>query len=720
MALIGKSQDLPIRPLTGGVRKDVPTTDLPRDAWIEQTNYKTFQQNIERVGGLTQFSQPGQYTNVDRADLITYWETIHERADKLLEFRDTVNSTDYVVLTAFGVRRISGTLGGTTSFLFINPRFNVIGIISINQTSEPWIVTVPTANITTQSTVGNAQNYTAQVGDLFYAEDTSGYIPIGRITAININGANSELSVQPSITGVSLTGLLTTGRIQHVFQDEEDSNYTPQRLQWTSLAEDGDNMLVITNSAYNTTDIDTGGYLLRQTGLDLKFLETDGSPSADIPSVATVDIKTFRTCASFNGRLFIGNTTEEYSIAPGTLEQTYRRVRWSLIDSITDADAKFRFYPEHYVDLPQTAGQLLRLLPLSDLLIAYFSDGVYVGRPTARPDLPISFDKIETGGRGLVTDYAVAALQDNHFFVSSDDVYVLAANLGLNRITFPVVSDTLKQFIPYDHIIAEVNPDNSRVCFGFPRIGSPSVEEQNNKSFYFVWSYMYKKQAWYLEEASNVVSGGIKSYNYQFNSLSNLNNVLFTTSVTTWNTWISSGVKWSELDATWESLLVFDSRPSVLLYGVYFVPNETTLYNLSNFYYRSLSSSEDIIRGELTVDSTTYPAIEHTVKSELETPDYDFKQSNVEKTFNRLSFRLENAATETIVLTIEGSIDGGDNWKSLGNMTIRTGQREGKIDFRLTGDAARFRISQTSQQVVYQLEEYVLRTLIRGEQVDIN
>ena len=717
MALSGKPRDIPVRPLTGGIRKDAPTTDLPRDAWIEQNNYKTFQQNIERIGGLAEFTRPGQYTNVDRADLITYWETIHERIDKLVEFKDTVNETENIVLTPLGIRRIYES---TNRFLLINPQINITGIISINQASEPWIVTVPTANITTQSTVGNSQDYTAQIGDLFYAEDATGYIPVGRITAITINGANSELSVQPSITGVSLSSLLTTGRIQHIFQDEEDSNYIPQRLQWTGLAEDGDNMLVITNNAYNTTDIDSGGYLLRQTGLDAMFLETDGSPSVDIPSVATVDIKSFRTCASFNGRLFIGNTIEEYSTAPGTLEQTYRRVRWSLIDSITDADAKFRFYPENYIDLPQTAGQLLRLLPLSDLLIAYFTDGIYIGRPTARPDLPISFDKIETGGRGLVTDYAVTALQDNHFFVSSDDIYVLAANLGLTRISFPVVADTLQQFIPYDHIVVEVDPNNSRVCFGFPRVGSPTVGERNNKSFYLIWSYMYKKKAWYLEEASNVESNGIKNYNYQFNSLSNLNNVLFTTGITTWQTWIDSGVQWDELDVTWESLLIYDSRPSVLLYGVYFVPNETSLYNLSNLYYRSLTSGKDVIRGELTVDSTTYPAIEHVVKSEVVTPDYDLKNPNIEKTFNRLSFRLENAATESIVLTVKGSVDGGDTWKNLGNMTIRTGQREGKMDFRLTGDVARFKISQTSEQVVYQLEEYVLRALIRGEQVDIN
>jgi hypothetical protein len=719
MALTGRPKNFPVRPVTGGVQTELPTTDMPREAWIEQNNYKTNEQNIERLGGLTQFSQPPQYTNVDRADLITYWETIHERVDKLLDFRDTVNSSEYIVLTELGVRRVTGDVGADSRFELINPRIDVTGIVSINQASEPWVVTVPTANITSQSTVDNAQTYTVIIGDLFYAEDSTGFIPIGRITSININGANSELSVEPGLTGVSLTGLLTTGQIQHIFQDTESNDYIPNRLQWTFLAEDGDNMIVITNNATSSTG-DSGGYLLRQNGFDILFLELDGSPSVDIPSVPTVDIKAFRTCAYSNGRLFIANTIEEYSDAVGTLEQTYRRVRWSLIDSITDADAKFTFYPEHYVDLPQTTGQLLRLLTLSDLLIAYFTDGVYVGRPTNRPDLPVSFSKIETGGRGLVTDYAVTALEDNHFFVSNDDVYVLAANLGLSRINFPAVDETLQQFIPYDHIVVESDPNNSRVCFGFPRIGSPTVEEGMNRSFYLLWSFMYKRRAWFLEEASHEVNSGIKSYNYQFNSLSNLNNVLFTTGVTTWQTWITSGIKWSELDVTWESLLFFDSRPSVLLYGVYFLPNETDLYKLSNFYYRSLSSGKDILRGELTVDSTTYDPVEHVVKSVLITPDFDFKEPNLEKTYNRLSVRLESLAEENISLLIENSLDGGDNWKNLGTLRIRSGQREGKIDFRVTGSVARFCITQNFEQQTYKIEEYVLRVLIRGDEVDIS
>lgn len=720
MALHGKPQDLPIRPVTKGIINDVPTTDVEPGAWLEQNNYKTFEQNIHRSGGFAQFFKPGQYTDVDRADLITYWETIHERIDKFLEFEDTTNNSEYIALTEFGVRRIVGNPGDDASYELINPRINITGIVSINQAAEPWIVTVPTANITTQATVGNAQNYTAKVGDLFYAEDATGYIPVGRITEINVSAPNSLLSVQPSLTGVSLAGLLTTGRIQHIFQETDGSGFEPERLQWTHLAEDGDNMIIITNNAYKLSDIDTGGYVLRQTGYDVKFLELDGSPSADIPSIDTVDIKSFRTCTTFGSRLFIGNTQEEYSSTPGTNEKTYRRVRWSLIDSITDADAKFRFYPEHYIDLPNTTGELIKLLPLSDLLIAYFTDGIYIGRPTSRPELPVGFTKLETGGRGLVSAYAVTAVDDNHFFVSSDDIYVLSANMGFNPMNFPAVEETLGSYIPYGHIVAEVDADHSRICFGFPRVGSPSVAERNNRSFYFIWSYMYKRKAWYLEEATYTLSNNVKAYHYGFNSLSVLNNLTITTGNVLWSTYISSGIQWDEIDTTWEALLVFDSRPSVLLHGLLFEPNETDLYNLGNFYYRSLSSGTDILRGALTVGAVTYPALEYDVKSELITADFDMNAPNVEKTFNRLSIRLSKAATEAIVLSIYGSVDAGDSYKNLGAMTIRSGSREGKIDFRLTGSVGRFKIVQSSNQKVYEIEEYVLRVLIRGAEVDIN
>lgn len=708
-----QAENQKIRSLTSGVLTNVVTTEMPVGSWITQTNGRTTEYGVERFGGLSNFSDFLTLTsNLGTEDnLNAHWFSIQERIDKVIEFKDPNVTTEYLILTEYGVRRTSGNASGVNQYTLINPHIDITNSITVESTSNTqWVLRLPTADLS--GTTPNSEAYTGVTGDFVHIENSSGtLIPLGEISSITTDASDSLVTVDLFLEQASITVQTPAadGRITHCF----DHTGT-DRIQYTSIQEDTENMLILTNNKR--------GYMLKKGNSYLQFLSLDGSASVDYGTLDDVTISTFQTCATFGGRLWIGNTSEVFSSAPTVTETAPRRVRFSLIDSVTDDSAKFTFYPENYVDLDEIQGDLIKLLPLSELLIAYCTDSIYIGRQTGRADLPVAFEPLATGRRGLINPYAVASWNDNHYVVSSDDVYTLDVNRGWNPLNLPILQNTLNNDAPFEHIVIEPDADNSRICIGFPRNGTPSTDESRYKVFYFVWSYMYKRNAWFEEECSYTTISDTKVYNYGWIGLSTLSNVLFSTATVSWADIAGQTPEptWETITGTWEDYLVRDSRPSVLIYSLQFVPYSGFDYKISNIVYRTKTSANDTLLDAVTFNSVSQAAVEFDVNSVFETPDFDFGFPNLEKTVNRLSVKLRSVPDTAVSLTVQGSVNAGDTWKSLGTLTIPTTSREGKLDFRLTADAIRLRLTQTVSTASFTMEEYILRTLIRGDQAKID
>ena len=96
----------------------------------------------------------------------------------------------------------------------------------------------------------------------------------------------------------------------------------------------------------------------------------------------------------FKDRIWIGNINDS-----GTL---YRyRIKWS---SATDRTS---FSAADYYDLPYSNGNIMRLVPFSNLLACYFTDALYLGRPSNYANLPLVFERYDTKGIGLVGTQAI-------------------------------------------------------------------------------------------------------------------------------------------------------------------------------------------------------------------------------------------------------------------------------------------------------------------------
>jgi hypothetical protein len=382
-------------------------------------------------------------------------------------------------------------------------------------------------------------------------------------------------------------------------------------------------------------------------------LDTYGYFSAD----ATYDL--FPKCVCFfKDRLFFGNTVET-----GGTEFNFQRIRWTTVLSFGVLPAL------QFVDIPYSAGFLRRLVGLENYLVAYFSDCIYIGRPTNFGDtLPVAFDvKLNTGGNGLVGDRAICQAQGGHFMVLNDNIYYM----GMDTVLHPI-GDPIKELFftsPSDlwsvRVVADVN--NSRILFTAP---SSTVE------FSRIYIFDYISKAWSYED----VSGSFLSSN------------VFGT-VYTYDTWLSS------VPYTYDTGL-----------GVFPSYADMGTVNLPALY---VGGSEEIFKYEnLTADYGT-----DAIPVVVESGDFDYGDADNERIHLRLSVRFRNVIEEDASFVVEVSNDSGETWKNvtLGRtLFIAAGERENYVNFRAKGSIFRFRISSSSSCKKYIIQEISLKAYGAG------
>lgn len=393
--------------------------------------------------------------------------------------------------------------------------------------------------------------------------------------------------------------------------------------------------------SYNP-DTDAMGYW---TTLDAKY--PSSKPFA--PAVVAV----------FDDRVWQGHVID----ADGTFRQ---RMWWSKLADTTDFSEG-----TNYLDLPYVLGALRKLLPLGGNLIAYFDDAVYIGSLTNYVAAPVRFERVETGGAGIMGNHAVLSFLNAHFFVGADDIYVLTVN-GVERIGSPILRESVRLCQEPEFIYVCGDPFNSSVLFGIP--GTDEWIEN-------IWRFEFRAKAWALD-------------------------VGFTTRMIA-NPLVSTGITWLDLAGlTWASLgAIYPKWTDMHLSD----PRRFVFLEQSGVLWKGTEADDN--------DFTSSP-----INVTIITKDHSFDLDDMNKIYTRFGLKIDwtVAPTVPILLPIEYSVNKGRTWRSVGSIQIPVGRDEGAVSFQALGSTIRFRITSASLTTSYEITEYSLRARLAGEELRID
>jgi len=280
--------------------------------------------------------------------------------------------------------------------------------------------------------------------------------------------------------------------------------------------------------------------------------------------------------------------------------------------------------------------------------------------------LPVYFQRIDTGNVGLVGMKAFADFFDSLFFVGQDNIYQLSTQ-GIQAIGTPIVKKSLDECETKEGIYAVVDTERSRVVFGFPQSGT-SMEE--------LWTYDYRSKAWGMEKIT-------------CDSLSDVS--------------IFTGYTIDGLDAVSATIDGLDSYFNSIDSMTY---SNVAPYNI----YLGVGGVVEYFLSQTTDEGSA------RIVSIIETQDYDLGKPEGNKTFSELSLKLESAILTDISFTVEGTKDRGTNWSSLGTLTVLANETEGKVNFKLTGGIGRFKLTSTTDNGQYIINEILLKIKLRGQE----
>lgn len=612
---------------------------------------------------------------------------------------DAANGTiSYTRIDGIGV--IWDTSGDQDAFVIDDKFFYIVGGGDEGFTGKYWTYTSGTASATNTDVtgIGTAWNTSSiQVGDVIVLDaNGSGAGP----EAVTIAAINSTNSITANTT---FTTTYTTADY------EIRRAFAAGPVDWA---------------------VGLNEVLFADGQRELYYYDPDSDAFANYTS----DGYAPSTVAYWRKRVWIGRTQESGN--------DYRyRVRWSGVSNTQS------FTTSDYIDLPYTVGLIRKILPMGNLLYVYFSDAIYIGRPS-NSTYPVEFQRVETGGIGLIGTRAITPWFDGHFFVGQDDVYYIS-QAGLDRIGTPVVSKTIELCQYPDYIYAAPDPKNSRIVFGFP-------EDQQEITKH--WSYFYKTKSWsyddiecdslgYAEFVESITWANIMDAPYTSGSVTvdiSADSDRLTGVGTVWASDVSSGDYVfidTDADGIYEtqrtvSSVVSDTAINV---SVDFTSDITTSnYRIvaSDQTWEDLPySSWDTIRGEEgfsgdlyfgrgirlyklnesgSLDDATNP-----ISMEYTTGDLDLGAPNTNKVFTRLSIKTASDVTADTTFHIFGSTNRGRTWKTLSpaaGVTISQDTDETKCDFRIMGSLVRFKITSTSQVNPYVISELVYRVRPIGEE----
>jgi len=397
--------------------------------------------------------------------------------------------------------------------------------------------------------------------------------------------------------------------------------------------------------------------------------------------------------------------------------------------------------PGNFVSLPYVPGYVKRLVPLGNLLMAYFSDSVWAGTRTqgiAGSLLPVSFQRIDFSGVGLLGPRSVCSALGGHFAVLQDNIYFVGAE-GLELIGDPVVRATVQRCQRPQRVTAAFDAVTETVAFGFPEDGSTAQK---------LWRFHIRSKEWsYDEIESDTVGDGVLlpstlTYGnwagapYATGTVAASGTTTLTGSGTSWLANVEAGAR-IHIDT-------LDDGRYVTVYTVSSVTSDTEL-ELTEAASTFSGKAYYAVNPDDQVESLPYPtygaigiqATERrqlflgrggrllafteladdydgsTIGMRIETPDYDGGAPDDDKFWSRLSMKLAEAPSADLTFTVQFSTDRGRTWQPAGQIVITSSENEDYVNFRATGSHIRFRISSTSSSLPYTIEELCFRVLGR-------
>lgn len=359
-----------------------------------------------------------------------------------------------------------------------------------------------------------------------------------------------------------------------------------------------------------------------------------------------------KTITTYKNRLYFGDVQDG---SAGTL-MMHQRIRWSEVLGWGLSTDYIESAATNYQDLAGHVGPILRLVGLEELLVAFTTDAIFYGRETSLVGMPYAFVEIQSGGISLVGAAAVCGLLGSIVFVGQDDVYLLGLDQGypvLSRIGSPVANSIFPIKLP-DRVTVVSDPINSRILVGLSTISAEYIDT--------IWIWNYRTKGWSIEK------------DLTFRSICGAS--------------FADQLRYKDVDPTW----TFGSSPiSGLAYSALMaVPGFLNLYAYDTENYL-LNYSKDYPNHSI-YESGVMTSV--AVATEVEFPELDFDMPDLDKTFYSFGVRLRDEAqrTQPLAFTVEGSVNSGRTWKSLGTLRIGAEETESAVHFRLTGSRGKFRL----------------------------
>lgn len=352
---------------------------------------------------------------------------------------------------------------------------------------------------------------------------------------------------------------------------------------------------------------------------------------------------------------------------------------WSNIASWESYDAI------NYLTFDQF-GDIKKIVSMGSLLVVFFTNAIYFGRPANYTGLPYAFTKLDTGSIGLVGQGALTKFDDGLFFIGQDDVYYMSSAAAISPVGSPIASAMLDGKTRMDWSRAIVDVRMNRILFG---VGE-------DQQFTGLWSFNYKTKGWSRESAfgtNSMFSLRIPSSNIWGNP------------PTIDGTMIIDGVgevdRWSGTEGLTPGTLMEQNLTWELMQRSDSVTNFAFLVGNTRFY---------------VLDPDSAPA---RTDIRVESGDFDFGEPDRKKTVNRLGVKLGEISDYPVEFNLRVSTDRGRTWKTwVGqHLLINPGEDESWMYFRATGSLFRFELTSTSTSDEYIINEIVLRGKARGLEV---
>lgn len=676
-----------ISPLNKGMIKNLPSTKLEDGSFVELNNYRNQEYGLSRRGGYRPFA----FGDSVEQDAITYnYDTFQEKVQDIIYYWKVSGSPEMLLLSD---KQVYSLLAGGSH--------EVIQLVSDSLTISDFQI----EDLTAKQYSWHIQDEEYEILEQDYVRVVGDAMPSGQIISVSVVDENTTKIIVQFDTVIP--DALTQFDIVHLFNPD-----TGFKVDWTVLA-GYENSVIFTDGRRKVMEYD---------GASLKEFVINEENSGSYPQ--TFDAA--KCLTYFADRLWFGNVEEDG-------RQYKQRIRWS------DATNFNKVQVDSFIDLPYSDGELIDIVPLGSLLVLYFEDAIYFGRPTNLVGIPYYFERLETGNVGLVSQQSVQKVLDGHFFIGQDDIYYLSGTSAIQRIGTPILKDSLEVTKDLNLLWAcqlSHDPDTDTVAFLFP--DQPYSTSEIAGLCSRIWRFNYKTQSWSYD--SNDVNDS-----YYFTSLMSSKYYLQSSS---WEDWISiwpegepdnpdidgdvvwklddipstnpDQIRWNTEYLSWAELGYSELTPQTLFLGLYY--NKDT-YGLQQISFESKDEGLD------KIDENEY-----IIYSEIQTQDFNFNLDDTNKVATRFSMKLLEPAPAFVkeedvdgtlvisnlplVLKCYVSNDRGLKWKRLSNLKYFTNTDEDKVDFRSKGTNIRFRLVIDSEASHHKCMEFVIRIIGGGLQID--